>query len=95
MSKRISNKSFFEIPAINLAQNLLGKILCRKLSDGKIIKKWICETEAYGGFEIPDSASHASRGKTKRNVPMFEDGGTIYIYLIYGLIIYWILSAEE
>ena len=48
----------------------------------------ITETEAYDGHD--DAASHASRGKTKRNEPMFERGGVWYVYLCYG--IYWMLN---
>lgn len=37
----------------------------------------------YEGFE--DRASHAFRGKTRRNAPMYEEGGALYVYLVYGL----------
>jgi DNA-3-methyladenine glycosylase len=43
----------------------------------------IIETEAYHGAEDP--ASHAYRGLTPRTTPMFEVGGTIYVYLSYGI----------
>ncbi len=39
--------------------------------------------EAYDG--PLDRASHAFRGRTPRNAPMFERGGIAYIYLIYGM----------
>ena len=42
----------------------------------------IVEIEAYEGWN--DKASHASRGKTARNAPMFEEAGTIYVYFTYG-----------
>ena len=41
------------------------------------------EAEAYAG-EI-DKASHASKGKTKRTSVIFEEGGTAYVYLCYGI----------
>ncbi|HUP12992.1 MAG TPA: DNA-3-methyladenine glycosylase, partial [Niastella sp.] len=41
------------------------------------------ETEAYAG-EI-DKASHASKGKTPRTSIMFDEGGTAYVYLCYGI----------
>mgnify|MGYP002476324137 FL=1 len=41
------------------------------------------EAEAYDGPE--DRASHASRGLTARNAPMFEAGGIAYVYLVYGM----------
>ena len=48
----------------------------------------ITETEAYDGPN--DLACHARSGKTKRNWPMFEDAGTIYVYFTYGM--HWMLN---
>lgn len=39
--------------------------------------------EAYDGPR--DRASHAYRGRTPRNAPMFEEGGIAYVYLVYGM----------
>lgn len=75
-------KNFFDRSSIIVAEELLGKILCRKI-EGKIERFEIVETEAYEGLE--DKASHASRGKTVRNAPMFEGAGTIYVYFTYGM----------
>ena len=50
----------------------------------------IVETEAYGGPH--DEASHARSGKTARNWPMYERGGTIYVYLTYGM--HWMLNIS-
>lgn len=64
-----------------LAKNLLGKILVRRIKN-KEIKAVVVETEAYHGFS--DLASHASRGKTPRNTPMFFASGYWYVYFVYG-----------
>jgi DNA-3-methyladenine glycosylase len=48
----------------------------------------ITEVEAYDGFS--DEASHASRGKTARNAPMFGEAGRWYIYFTYGM--HWMLN---
>jgi DNA-3-methyladenine glycosylase len=44
----------------------------------------IVETEAYAGSN-GDAASHAYRGQTARTAPMFESGGTVYLYRSYGI----------
>src|SRR5574344_37818 len=75
-------KEFFTLPATLLAPELIGKWLCCAKED-EIIKLRITETECYYGFE--DTASHAHKGITQRNAPMFEEGGLTYIYLCYGM----------
>lgn len=81
--KTINDKKFFKVDTITLAQNLIGKWIVTKI-DGIEKKAQISETEAYLG--ITDSACHTYKGKlTERTKPMWQDGGTIYIYLCYGL----------
>ena len=71
------SSSFFYQDSTSLAPLLLGKLI----QVGDVIIR-IIETEAY----MPeDSACHAYRGRTKRNAPMFEDGGCLYVYLCYGM----------
>lgn len=81
MSNRLTKEFFFQ-NALDLAPSLLGKLLCKKQGQ-EIIKLRIVETENYFGKE--DTASHAYKGKTQRNEPMFEEGGITYIYLCYGM----------
>jgi DNA-3-methyladenine glycosylase len=75
------NAEFFACDCVELARRLLGKVLCVKAGN-EIIKKVITETEAYG---VGDTACHGYKGRTKRNAPMFAQGGTVYVYLCYGL----------
>lgn len=74
--------SFYKIHADELAPALLGKVLCRKIDD-TIQRVRITETECYKGET--DTACHAAKGKTKRTQVLYEDGGTIYVYLCYGI----------
>jgi DNA-3-methyladenine glycosylase (3mg) len=75
-------RSFYTRPALLVAKDLLEKILVRKI--GRIIFSGkIVEVEAYGGAKDP--ASHAYRGKTKRNEVMFGEGGFLYVYFTYGM----------
>lgn len=76
--------SFFDVPCEELAQNLLGKILVRRLENGVILKGKIVETEGYLG--AIDKASHSYQNKvTPRNLPMYMLPGTIYVYMTYGM----------
>jgi DNA-3-methyladenine glycosylase len=87
MSERLKS-SFFRRNVLEVAPELLGKILVRKFSDNHIEKFVITEVEAYSGNG--DLACHASKGKTARNEVMFREGGLVYVYFIYGM--YWMLN---
>ncbi|WP_166251338.1 DNA-3-methyladenine glycosylase [Marinobacter salicampi] len=82
MSRDPLSQGFYARPSALVARELIGTNLVREL-DGERLVGRIIETEAYGGAS--DTASHASRGKTPRNDPMFGPAGFAYIYLIYGL----------
>ncbi|NTW22327.1 DNA-3-methyladenine glycosylase [Candidatus Falkowbacteria bacterium] len=82
-------KIFYDQPTLKIAQDLLGCFLVRRLPDGKTAKYMIVETEAYDG--PLDKGSHASRGRTPRNQPMFETGGIAYVYFTYGM--HYMLNA--
>lgn len=73
--------AFFDCDSVELAKKLLGKVLCVQIGD-EVVRKKIIETEGYG---INDTACHGYNGQTKRNYPMFCQGGTVYVYLCYGL----------
>ena len=75
-------RSFYTRSALLVAQDLLGKILVRKIGKS-ILSGKIVEVEAYLG--VKDQASHAYRGKTKRNEVMFREGGYLYVYFTYGM----------
>jgi DNA-3-methyladenine glycosylase len=87
MEKRL-NQDFFLKDVLEIAPGLLGKVLLRVYPDGQKEKFIITETEAYRGEE--DKACHASKGRTGRTEIMYQTGGHIYVYLIYG--IYWMLN---
>mgnify|MGYP003394525683 CR=1 FL=1 len=78
---------FFDRPTLLVTRDLLGKFLVRKVGK-KEIALMITEVEAYDGFK--DRASHASRGQTPRNTPMFGKPGIIYVYFTYGM--HWMLN---
>ncbi|HUX35619.1 MAG TPA: DNA-3-methyladenine glycosylase [Candidatus Paceibacterota bacterium] len=80
-------EKFFNRPTLAVARSLLGKFIVRKYG-GKEIALMITEVEAYDGFK--DRASHASRGKTARNAPMFGRPGYWYVYFTYGM--HWLIN---
>lgn len=78
----ILSPSFFKRPTLHISQELLGKFLVENIS-GVTHAHMITEVEAYDGPH--DLASHASKGMTPRNAPMFEEAGIWYVYLVYGM----------
>jgi DNA-3-methyladenine glycosylase len=81
-------RNFFNRPTLEVARGLLGKFVVRRYR-ARLIEAMICETEAYVGPE--DRACHAYGGRrTQRVEPLWGDGGTVYVYLVYG--IHWMLN---
>jgi DNA-3-methyladenine glycosylase len=77
-------ESDFDVPCQDLAVNLLGQTLVRKLDDGCELRCRIVETESYLGAE--DKACHTFGGRrTERNKPMYMKPGTSYVYFTYGM----------
>lgn len=80
-SVHIIERKFYSRNTIDVAKDLLGKILVR-IIDGKVISGAIVESEAYRSTDDP--ASHSYRGKTERNSVMFGEVGHAYVYFTYG-----------
>ena len=74
--------AFLEEDTVKAAEQLIGCHLVRRTAEG-VMRVRITETEAYRGGDDP--ASHAYRGRTARNEPMFGEVGRLYVYLIYGM----------
>ena len=75
-------RSFYARNSVAVAKDLIGKSLVRITDSGSRLEGIIVEVEAYGG--IRDPASHAFRGRTKRNEVMFGELGHAYVYFTYG-----------
>jgi len=84
----ILSLDFFTRDVLYVAPDLLGKILVVRSENNNPGRFMITETEAYQG--IGDKACHASKGRTRRNDVMFQKGGRVYVYMIYGM--YWMLN---
>lgn len=76
-------RSFFQRPAGEVAPDLLGHHLVRRLGRRSLILR-IVETEAYLGAS--DRASHAwNDRRTQRTSVLFRRGGVAYVYFVYGM----------
>jgi DNA-3-methyladenine glycosylase len=81
--KRIDGDFYIRSSVTRVARDLLGKILVTRFG-GQYASGRIVETEAYAG--AIDRASHAYGGRrTARTEIMYQEAGTAYIYLCYGI----------
>jgi DNA-3-methyladenine glycosylase len=87
-SARRLSRDFYTRDVLEVAPDLPGKDLVIRLKDGAPGRFRVTEVEAYRGAE--DRACHAFRGRTARTEIMFQEGGRLYIYFIYGM--YWMLN---
>ena len=76
------NIDFFKRDTIKVSKELLGKVIVRKIGKNKFLSGKIVEVEAYIGKHDP--ACHAFQKVSGRSSVLYEDGGTIYVYFIYG-----------
>jgi DNA-3-methyladenine glycosylase len=73
---------FYTRELLDVAIDLIGKTFVRHINK-KTLAGVIVEVEAYDGRT--DKAAHSFGGPTERNKIMFEKGGLLYVYFIYGM----------
>ncbi len=82
--KKLPRKFYTRGDTLEIAQDLLGKLLVVPTATGERVSAMIVETEAYLG--AIDKAAHSYENRrTTRTETMFAVGGTVYIFFIYGM----------
>ncbi len=89
MKNKILTKKFYSRDCLEVAPDLVGKLIVRTHDGGARTVLRITETEAYRGEE--DTACHASKGRTQRTEVMYGEAGYLYIYLCYGM--HWLMNV--
>src|SRR5215469_9549994 len=86
---KLLQRTFYSRSPEIVARALLGKLLIRDLHGERLTGR-ITEVEAYLG--LTDPASHAFRGLTPNNAPLFGPPGRTHVYFIYGM--YYCLNTS-
>lgn len=75
-------RAFYEQPTLEVAPQLLGLMLVRRMPDGTQLSGVIVETEAY---PHGDPALYAYQSPTPRTQAIFGQAGHVYLYATYRI----------
>ena len=82
--KKLPREFYLRDDTLQIASELLGKILVVPTKNGERVSGMIVETEAYMGAIDKAAHSYGNR-RTARTETMYAIGGTVYIFFIYGM----------
>jgi len=82
--KKLSREFYLRDDTLQIAQDLIGKLLVVPTESGERVSGMIVETEAYLG--AIDKAAHSyNNRRTARNEITYAIGGHVYVFFIYGM----------
>lgn len=82
--KKLSREFYLREDTLEIAQDLIGKLLVVPTESGERVSGMIVETEAYLG--AIDKAAHSyNNRRTARNEITYAVGGHAYVFFIYGM----------
>ena len=93
MTGVVLGRAYYSRSALELAPDMLGKLLCRRFEDGTVGSFRIVETEAYFGEE--DTACHAHRCSIGRARVMYSAGGLAYVHRCHMYNLLTIVTGPE
>lgn len=82
--KKLPREFYLRSDTLQIAQDLIGKLLVVPSDSGERISGMIVETEAYLG-EIDKAAHSYNNRRTARNEITYSVGGHAYVFFIYGM----------
>ena len=81
---KLPREFYTRTDTIQIARDLLGKLLVVPTADGARVSGEIVETEAYLGATDRAAHSYGNR-RTARNEITYDEGGHVYVFFIYGM----------
>jgi DNA-3-methyladenine glycosylase len=82
--KKLPREFYTRPDTLQIAQDLLGKLLVVPRAAGERVSGMIVETEAYLGGQ--DKAAHSyNNRRTNRNEITYAAGGKVYVFFVYGM----------
>jgi len=84
MSEKVDRQFYLREDTLEVAADLLGKLIVVPGAAGLRVSGMIVETEAYLG--VIDRAAHTYGGRrTPRNEAAYALGGHVYVFFVYGM----------
>jgi len=84
MGRKLPRKFYSGTDTVEIARQLLGKLLVIPDEEGRRVSGMIVETEAYLGAEDRGAHSYGGR-RTARNEVMYGRAGHVYVFFVYGM----------